>query len=239
MITPYHRPRRLRRNETIRRMVRETSLSVDDLIFPLFVTEGKNLRNPISTMPGNDQMSVDVLIKEASEVYELGIPAIILFGIPAKKDALGTDATSDDGIIQRAVRAVKDAVPDLCVITDVCFCEYTDHGHCGPIADGDVDNDATLDLLGRQVVTHANAGADMVAPSDMMDGRVAEIRDTLDENGFSNIPIMSYDLRAHNNRANFPLMYVNNPETHPGSHAYRNFSTCFLIAFLFSYRQIC
>ncbi len=192
MITPYHRPRRLRRNETIRRMVRETSLSVDDLIFPLFVTEGKNLRNPISSMPGNDQMSVDVLIKEASEVYELGIPAIILFGIPAKKDALGTDATSDDGIIQRAVRAVKDAVPDLCVITDVCFCEYTDHGHCGPIADGDVDNDATLDLLGRQVITHANAGADMVAPSGMMDGMVAAIREALDENGHVKIPIMSY-----------------------------------------------
>lgn len=192
MITPYHRPRRLRRNETIRRMVRETSLSVDDLIFPLFVIEGKNLRNPISSMPGNDQMSIDLLTKEASEVYELGIPAIILFGIPAKKDALGTDATSDDGIIQRAVRAVKDAVPDLCVITDVCFCEYTDHGHCGPIADGDVDNDATLDLLGRQVVTHANAGADMVAPSGMMDGMVAAIREALDESGHMKIPIMSY-----------------------------------------------
>jgi porphobilinogen synthase len=173
-------------------MVRETSLSVDDLIFPLFVTEGKNQRNPISSMPGNDQMSIDILTKEAAEVHNLGIPAIILFGIPAKKDALGTDATSDDGIIQRAVRAVKDAVPDLCVITDVCFCEYTDHGHCGPIADGDVDNDATLDLLGRQVVTHANAGADIVAPSGMMDGMVAAIREALDENGHFKIPIMSY-----------------------------------------------
>jgi porphobilinogen synthase len=192
MITPYYRPRRLRRNENIRRMVRETTVSVNDLIYPLFVTEGKNVRNPINSMPGNDQLSIDFLTKEVKEVHGMGIPAIILFGIPSKKDALGTDATSHDGIIQRAVRAVKDAVPDIYLITDVCFCEYTDHGHCGPVADGDVDNDATLDLLGKQVVTHALAGADMVAPSGMMDGMVAAIREALNDNGFEKIPIMSY-----------------------------------------------
>lgn len=192
MITPYYRPRRLRRNENIRRMVRETTVSVNDLIYPLFVTEGENVRNPINSMPGNDQLSIDLLTKEVKEVHGMGIPAIILFGIPSKKDALGTDATSHDGIIQRAVRAVKDAVPDIYLITDVCFCEYTDHGHCGPVADGDVDNDATLDLLGKQVVTHALAGADMVAPSGMMDGMVAAIREALNDNGFEKIPIMSY-----------------------------------------------
>jgi porphobilinogen synthase len=137
-------------------------------------------------------LSIDLLVEEAREVHDLGIPAVILFGIPAEKDALGTDATSDDGIIQRAVRAVKAAVPELYVITDVCFCEYTDHGHCGPVIDGDVDNDATLDLLGRQALTHARAGADMVAPSGMMDGMVGAIRDALDESGYSGIPVMSY-----------------------------------------------
>jgi porphobilinogen synthase len=143
-------------------------------------------------MPGNSQWSIDLLVKEAKEVHGLGIPAIILFGIPAKKDALGTDATSETGIIQRAVTAVKEAVPDLYVITDVCFCEYTDHGHCGPVVDGDVDNDATLELLGQQAITHAKAGADMVAPSGMMDGMVGAIRSALDESGFDKIPLMSY-----------------------------------------------
>ena len=165
MTIPYYRPRRLRRNENIRRMVRETTLSVNDFIYPLFVVEGKNVKNPIKSMPGNFQLSIDLFVEEVKEVHKLGIPAIILFGIPAKKDFYGSDATSDDGIIQRAVKAIKDAVPEMYVITDVCFCEYTDHGHCGPIKDNDVDNDATLELLGKQVLTHARAGADMVAPS--------------------------------------------------------------------------
>jgi porphobilinogen synthase len=192
MFTPYYRPRRLRRNETIRRMVKETSLSVDDLIFPLFVTEGKGVRNPIKSMPGNYQLSIDLLLKEIQEVYQLGIPAIILFGIPEQKDAMGSNATSDNGIIQQAVREVKNTVPEIYVITDVCFCEYTDHGHCGAVKEGDVDNDATLDMLAKQVLTHAKAGADMVAPSGMIDGMVGAIREALDGNGFKNIPIMSY-----------------------------------------------
>jgi len=192
MTIPYYRPRRLRRNENIRRMVRETALSASDFIYPLFVTEGKNIKNPIASMPGNYQLSIDNLITEVREVKDLGIPAIILFGIPAEKDAEGSDATSDEGIIQRAVRAVKDAVPDMYVITDVCFCEYTDHGHCGPIVNEDVDNDATLNLLGVQAVTHARAGADMVAPSGMMDGMVAAIRTALDDAGYKDIPVMSY-----------------------------------------------
>lgn len=192
MTIPYYRPRRLRRNENIRRMVRETALSASDFIYPLFVTEGKNIKNPIASMPGNYQLSIDNLITEVREVKDLGIPAIILFGIPAEKDAEGSDATSDEGIIQRAVRAVKEAVPDMYVITDVCFCEYTDHGHCGPIVNEDVDNDATLNLLGVQAVTHARAGADMVAPSGMMDGMVAAIRTALDDAGYKDIPVMSY-----------------------------------------------
>jgi len=195
MILPYRRPRRLRRNDIIRRMVRETTLSVNDLIYPLFVTEGKEIRNPIASMPGNYQLSIDQLIIEVKEVYKLGIPAIILFGIPAHKDEIGSDAISEVGIIQRAVRAIKDAVPEIYIITDVCFCEYTDHGHCGPIKDGEVDNDATLDLLAKQVLTHANAGADMVAPSGMMDGMVASIRNALDENNFKYLPIMSYAVK--------------------------------------------
>jgi porphobilinogen synthase len=173
-------------------MVRETALTVDDLIMPLFVIEGKDRRNPISSMPGNDQLSIDLLIKEVKDIHQLGIPAIILFGIPDHKDPLGSDATSDEGIIQRAVKAVKDAVPDMYVITDVCFCEYTDHGHCGAIHEGEVDNDATLEMLARQVVTHARAGADMVAPSGMMDGMIAAIREALDDNGYPQIPVMSY-----------------------------------------------
>ena len=193
MTYPEHRPRRLRRGEGIRRMVRETKLSVDDLIYPLFAAAGKRIRKEISSMPGVFQLSVENLVKEVREVHSLGIPAVLLFGIPAKKDAVGSDACSDDGIVQTAVRAIKDAVPDLRVITDVCFCEYTDHGHCGILTrDGDVDNDATLDILARSAVTHARAGADMVAPSDMMDGRVAAIRRSLDEESYEGIPIMSY-----------------------------------------------
>jgi len=193
MTYPEHRPRRLRRNEGIRRMVRETILSVDDLIYPLFVAAGRKIRKEIPSMPGVFQLSVENLVKEVREVRGLGIPAILLFGIPAKKDPVGSDACSDDGIVQTAVRAIKDAVPDILVITDVCFCEYTDHGHCGILNPaGDVDNDATLDILARSAVTHARAGADLVAPSDMMDGRVAAIRRALDEEGYEGTPIMSY-----------------------------------------------
>ncbi len=192
MFTPYYRPRRLRKNENIRRLVRETQVTVDDLILPLFVTEGKNVKNPISSMPGNDQLSIDLLVKEVKNIYELGIPAIILFGIPEHKDAMGTDAMSEKGIIQRAIKEIKQVVPDMYVITDVCFCEYTDHGHCGAISNGDVDNDATLEMLGKQVISHAKAGADMVAPSGMMDGMVGAIREALDGEGFPGIPIMSY-----------------------------------------------
>jgi porphobilinogen synthase len=189
---PENRPRRLRRNETLRRMVRETKLSVDDLIYPLFVAAGRNIRREVPSMPGVFNLSVENLVKEAREVRKLNIPAILLFGIPAKKDPLGKDAYSDRGIVQTAVRAVKDAVPDLMVITDVCFCEYTDHGHCGILKGGDVDNDATLEILARSAVSHALAGADVVAPSDMMDGRVGAIRKALDLERFANVPIMSY-----------------------------------------------
>lgn len=192
MFTPYYRPRRLRKNDAIRNLVRETTLSVNDLILPLFVVEGKNIRNPISSMPGNDQLSIDLLVKEVRDAYSLGVQAIILFGIPDHKDATGSDAVNDQGIIQRAVSAVKEALPEMYVITDVCFCEYTDHGHCGAIKDGGVDNDTTLQMLSDQVVTHARAGADMVAPSGMMDGMVGAIRKGLDDNNFENIPVMSY-----------------------------------------------
>ena len=192
MLFPDYRPRRMRRSETLRRMVRETVLSVDDLILPLFAIDGKGVKNHIDAMPGHYQLSVDNLVKTAQQAFDLGIPAVILFGIPSKKDALGTQAYAKDGIVQRAVKAVKNKVPDLVVITDVCLCEYTDHGHCGFVDGHTVDNDASLDLLAKAALSHARAGADMVAPSDMMDGRVAEIRTILDENDFSQIPIMSY-----------------------------------------------
>jgi porphobilinogen synthase len=173
-------------------MMRETLLSVDDLILPLFTIEGKGIKNPIPSMPGNYQLSIDNLLKVSKSAYELGIPAIMLFGIPDKKDPLGTSAYAKDGIVQKATRALKKKLPDLLVITDVCLCQYTDHGHCG-IMDGPIiDNDATLDLLAQTALSHAKAGADMVAPSDMMDGRVAEIRNILDENNFTHVPIMSY-----------------------------------------------
>jgi porphobilinogen synthase len=190
---PEYRPRRLRKNELIRRMVRETKLSVDDLIYPLFAAAGKGIRKEVPSMPGVFQLSVENLVKEVKEVRSLGIPSILLFGIPAKKDPVSSDACSDKGIVQTAVRAIKDAVPGILVITDVCFCEYTDHGHCGILTrDGDVDNDATLAILAESALTHARAGADLVAPSDMMDGRVAAIRKALDGEGFAGTPILSY-----------------------------------------------
>ena len=197
---PMTRLRRLRRNETFRRMVRETHLSVDDLIMPLFVRPGSRVRNPITSMPGQFQFSVDTLVEEAKTIADLGIPAIILFGIPKVKDAEGTQAYAKDAIVCQAVEAVKKAVPELCVITDVCMCEYTDHGHCGAIKDNrdghpDVDNDTTLDLLVKEALAHARAGADIVAPSDMMDGRVGEIRVALDEAAFSDIPIIAYSAK--------------------------------------------
>jgi len=182
----------MRQNETLRRMIRETNLSVNDLILPLFAISGKNVKNPIPSMPGHYQLSIDNLLKTAKEAYDLGIPAIVLFGIPAKKDPLGTRAYAADGIVQKATRELKAKLPDLAVITDVCLCQYTDHGHCGVVAGDTIDNDASLDLLARTALSHARAGADMVAPSDMMDGRVAEIREVLDENDFSHVPIMSY-----------------------------------------------
>jgi len=176
-------------------MVRETRLWVDDLILPLFAIDGKDVRNPIPSMPGQFQLSIDNLLKAAKEAFDLGIPAIILFGIPDRKDALGTRAYAKDGIVQKATRAIKDALPELAVITDVCLCPYTDHGHCGVVEGNTIDNDASLDLLAQVALSHAKAGADMVAPSDMMDGRVGEIRDVLDENNFSHIPIMAYSAK--------------------------------------------
>ena len=192
MYFPDYRPRRLRKSETLRRMVRETSLSVNDLILPLFVTFGRGVNKPITSMPGHYQLSVDNLVKEAKEIVKLGIPGVILFGIPEEKDESGSEVHNPKGVVQEAIKRLKDKAPDLVVITDVCMCEYTSHGHCGVIVEGDVDNDATLDLLAKEALSHAEAGADMVAPSDMMDGRVAAIREALDDNGFDAIPIMSY-----------------------------------------------
>jgi porphobilinogen synthase len=192
MYFPQYRPRRLRANETIRRMVRETTLSPDNFIYPMFVTHGKGVKKEISSMPGNYQQSIDNLVKDCEEVHGLGIPAVILFGIPEHKDELGTEAYSDEGIVQHAIKAIKNKLPELLVITDVCMCEYTSHGHCGVIRNGEVQNDETLELLAKEALSHAKAGADMVAPSDMMDGRVAAIRDILDDEGFESIPIMAY-----------------------------------------------
>ncbi|OEU63234.1 MAG: delta-aminolevulinic acid dehydratase [Desulfobacterales bacterium S5133MH16] len=192
MLFPDYRPRRLRQNDAFRRMIRETRLSADDLILPLFAIDGKGIKNPIDSMPGHFQLSIDHLVTTSKKAWKLGIPAIMLFGIPDKKDPLATSAYAKDGIVQKATRTLKDKIPDLNVITDVCLCQYTDHGHCGFVDGQIIDNDATLDLLARTALSHAKAGADMVAPSDMMDGRVAEIRNILDENDLSNIPIMSY-----------------------------------------------
>jgi len=192
MFEPLYRPRRLRSNENIRRMVRETTISPDDFIYPLFVMHGKGVKKEISSMPGNYQQSIDYIVKDCEEVKDLGIPAVLLFGIPEHKDEVGSEAYSDEGIVQHAIKAIKNKFPDLVVITDVCLCEYTSHGHCGLIKNGVVQNDATLELLAREALSHARAGADMVAPSDMMDGRVGAIRETLDSDGFYDIPIMSY-----------------------------------------------
>jgi porphobilinogen synthase len=195
MFFPEYRARRLRRTEQIRRMVRETVLRSDDLIYPMFSAFGQGIKKEIPSMPGIYQQSIEYIVEEAKEVYALGIPAVILFGIPETKDAVGTDAYCDHGIIQETIRAIKQAVPKLVVITDVCLCEYTDHGHCGVIKAGDVDNDETLELLAAEALSHAQAGADIVAPSDMMDGRVAAIRARLDANGFDHIPVMSYAVK--------------------------------------------
>jgi porphobilinogen synthase len=189
------RPRRLRRTSTIRRMVKETCIRVNDLIFPIFVKHGKGEREPIPSMVGHYQLSVDELVKEAEEVWSLGIPGIILFGLPRVKDRLGSEAYARDGIVQKAVAAVKERVPELVVLTDVCLCQYTDHGHCGIIEDGRIDNDATLDILSRVAISHAEAGADFVAPSDMMDGRVRAIRETLERDGFKDTGILAYAVK--------------------------------------------
>lgn len=189
---PQDRLRRLRATEGLRRMVRETRLSADNLIAPFFVVEGRDERQPIGSMPGQFRLSVDHLIKDAGEVHALGVPAILLFGVPARKDEIGSEAWAIDGIVPQAIRAVKDRVPDLVVITDVCVDEYTTHGHCGIVKDGRILNDETLECLQKMALSHARAGADMVAPSDMMDGRVAAIRRALDGEGFSDVPIMAY-----------------------------------------------
>jgi porphobilinogen synthase len=189
---PEYRPRRLRRGETMRRLVRETRVTVDDLILPLFVVEGTGVRKPVGAMPGVEQTSVDELLADAREAAALGIPAVLLFGVPAEKDEDGSGAWAADGVVQRAVRALKRELPHLLVITDVCLCEYTDHGHCGVVHEGEVLNDETVELLVREAVSHARAGADVVAPSDMMDGRVGAIRQALDEEGFTEVAILSY-----------------------------------------------
>jgi porphobilinogen synthase len=195
VIFPDYRPRRVRQSEGLRRLIRETVLTVDDFILPLFAISGKDVKNPIESMPGHYQLSIDHLVTQACAAYDLGIPAIMLFGIPSHKDPLATQAYAKDGIVGRAVREIKQILPDLVVITDVCLCQYTDHGHCGVVNGQIVDNDATLELLARTALSHAQAGADVVAPSDMMDGRVAEIRGCLDENSYSHIPVMSYAVK--------------------------------------------
>ena len=192
-VLTFRRFRRLRRTETLRSLVRETRLSAQDFVYPLFITHGSGIREEISSMPGQYHLSLDQLAVEAHELSELGIPAVLLFGLPAAKDEVGSEAYAPDGIIQAAIRTLKQADPNLVVITDVCLCEYTSHGHCGLVTpSGEVDNDASLELLSRMAVSHAQAGADMVAPSDMMDGRVAAIRHALDDAGYSHIPIMAY-----------------------------------------------
>lgn len=199
MAFPTTRPRRLRNSAAARRLVRETRLSPDDLVWPLFVRSGRGLRRPVTSMPGVFQLSVDQAVKDAREAARLGVPAVLLFGLPDRKDPLGKDAYSTDGIVQRAVRALKDALPDLLVATDLCLCEYTDHGHCGVVrkkgADAVIDNDATLDLLGETARAQAEAGADWVAPSGMMDGGVAAIRRALDAAGRTNVGVLAYAVK--------------------------------------------
>ena len=192
MSFPTHRGRRLRRNEALRGLVRETRLSTAGLIYPMFVCSGQKVRQEVSSMPGVFQQSADQIVEECREVESLGIPGVILFGLPQKKDARGMSSVAADGVVQRAIEAIRKAKLKLLIITDVCLCEYTDHGHCGVIEDGEVANDATLDILAEQAVSHARAGADIVAPSDMMDGRVGVIREALDEHKFENISILAY-----------------------------------------------
>lgn len=189
------RTRRLRKSEGIRRLVRETKLSVDDFVYPLFIQEGENIETEIVSMPGIKRYSLDRISKELEEVVSLKIPAVLLFGIPSNKDEQGTETWNDNGIIQQAIRLIKKKYPSLYVITDVCFCEYTSHGHCGILHDNDVDNDATLVNIAKQVVSHAKAGVDMVAPSGMMDGTISMIRESLDNTGFVNLPIMAYAVK--------------------------------------------
>ena len=190
-----NRPRRLRKNDVIRNMVAETAVNPDSLVYPMFVVEGEGIKELIPSMPGQYRFSVDELLKEVSTFGTLGLKSVLLFGIPHHKDEMASEAYAENGIVQRAVRALKQKFPDLYVITDVCLCEYMSHGHCGIVKDGDVDNDPTLELLAKTALSHAQAGADMVAPSDMMDGRVAAIREKLDENGFCNTPIMAYSAK--------------------------------------------
>jgi porphobilinogen synthase len=189
------RPRRLREKALLRTLVRETVLAVDDLVYPFFAVHGRGVREPIGSMPGQFRLSIDELVKEVKDVAAWGIPAVLLFGLPEEKDPRGSEAYADDGIVQQAVRAVKDTVPDLLVITDVCLCQYTSHGHCGVVEQGGVKNDPTLELLTQVAVSHAEAGADMVAPSDMMDGRVGAIREALDEASYQETPIMAYSAK--------------------------------------------
>jgi len=192
---PIYRPRRLRESPLVRKMVRETTLRREDLVYPMFTLHGRGVREPIVSMPGQFRLSIDELLKECKDAASMGIPAVLLFGIPQDKDARGSEAYAEDGIIQQAVRAVKETIPDLLVITDVCLCEYTSHGHCGVVEDGRVKNDPTLELIARTALSHVEAGADMVAPSDMMDGRVAAIREALDEGGYQETPIMAYSAK--------------------------------------------
>lgn len=195
MYFPEYRPRRLRRTENLRRMIRETRLSVDQLIYPLFIVPGKGVQNPVSSMPGVFQLSVDRLAEEAKSIAALKIPGVLLFGLPEGKDESGSEAHAEDGIVQQGTRAIKDACPDLTVITDVCLCEYTSHGHCGILEGNEVHNDSTLEVLAKVALSHARAGADLVAPSDMMDGRVAAIRETLDEEGLDGVGILAYSAK--------------------------------------------
>ena len=195
MVFPEYRPRRLRRTETFRAMIRETRLAPEQMIYPLFVLPGKGVREPVPSMPGVFRLSVDQLAAEARDCLALGVRSVLLFGLPEKKDGLGSGAYAKNGIVQQAIRELKNRTPEMSVVTDVCLCEYTDHGHCGCLAGEEVDNDATLELLAKTALSHAQAGADMVAPSDMMDGRVSEIRTALDEENFHNVPIMSYAVK--------------------------------------------
>ena len=195
MAQPLYRPRRLRESPLLRRMVRETRLGVENLILPLFAVHGRGVRDPVASMPGVSRLSLDELLKEAKDAASMGIPAVLLFGVPQSKDPRGSEAYAEDGIVQQAARAVKETIPDLLVITDVCLCQYTSHGHCGLVEDGRIKNDASVELLARIALSHMESGADIVAPSDMMDGRVGAIRETLDEAGYTETPIMAYSAK--------------------------------------------